>query len=105
MEARSSVIGLRTIEDRAPEAPSREAVSRKPEAAGGSPLPPASTSESVESGDVQPDFPRTATPAFTPYAALNADLASLSELAHPDRIDSFADGTVKSIDRCPERTS
>jgi len=105
MEARSSVIGLRTIEDRAPEAPSREAVSRKPEAAGGSPLPPASTSESVESGDVQPDFPRTATPAFTPYAALNADLASLSELAHPDRIDSFTDGTVKSIDRCLERIS
>jgi hypothetical protein len=50
---------------------------------------------------VQPDFPRGA----TPYAALNADLASLSELAHPDRIDSFTDGTVKSIGRCPERIS
>ena len=86
MEARSSVIGLCTKEDRAPEAPSREAVSRKPEAAGGSPLPPAiSTSESVGSGEVQPDFPRSATPAFTPYAALYAELASLSELAHPDR--------------------
>jgi hypothetical protein len=49
--------------------------------------------------------PRGTTPAFTPYAALNADLASLSELAHPDRIDSFTDGTVKSIDRCLERIS
>lgn len=63
------------------------------------------TSESVESGMCSQTSPRGTTPAFTPYAALNADLASLSELAHPDRIDSFTDGTVKSIDRCPERIS